>query len=139
MASERLAQVNVARALWPLDDPRMASFTSRIGEINGIAEGSPGFVWRYQGDFLPGGDPAMLFNLSVWESLDALREFLYRTAHVELFRGRRDWFPPAERPAVACWMIPGDVLPSPEEAIERLRRLREDGPTAETFDLRGRP
>jgi len=117
----------------------MAGFTSRIAEINALADRSPGFVWRYKGDFQPGGDPAMLFNLSVWESLDRLRDFLYRSAHVELYRARRDWFPPADRPMVACWPIAAGVEPTPREAMERLRRLEAEGPTPETFDLRGRP
>ena len=48
MPSFRLAQVNIVRMLAPLDDSIMAGFVSRLDEINALADGSPGFVWRFQ-------------------------------------------------------------------------------------------
>ena len=46
MRSVELAQLNIARAVAPLDDPLMDGFVTRLAEINGLAERSPGFVWR---------------------------------------------------------------------------------------------
>lgn len=43
-----IAQINIARMLAPLDDPSMATFVARLGEINALADESPGFVWRLQ-------------------------------------------------------------------------------------------
>jgi hypothetical protein len=44
----QLAQLDVARAVAPFEDPRMADFMSRLEEVNALAERSPGFVWRLQ-------------------------------------------------------------------------------------------
>src|SRR5688500_17840285 len=48
MADYHLAQVNIARALYPLDDPRIAEFMENLARINALAEQSAGFVWRLQ-------------------------------------------------------------------------------------------
>ena len=71
-----IAQVNVARMLAPLDDPRLAGFVARLEDINALADTAPGFVWRLQtaeGDataLRPYDDDRILFNfnLSVWRS-----------------------------------------------------------------------
>src|SRR5215211_3054046 len=100
-----LAQVNVARMLAPLTDPVMAGFVARLGEINQLAESSPGFVWRLTEDVNP-FDSDILFNLSVWESLEARRQFVYRTSHKEVLAAREEWFQRFEGPYVALWWIP---------------------------------
>ncbi|MGI9502367.1 MAG: DUF3291 domain-containing protein, partial [Geminicoccaceae bacterium] len=93
-----LAQINIARARFPIDDPGMADFMSQLDEINALADAAPGFVWRLQDDsgnatnFQAFDDPLMLINLSVWKSVDALFEFVYKTAHSEVMRRRYDWF-----------------------------------------------
>jgi hypothetical protein len=48
-----VAQVNVALLRAPLDSPELAGFVSMLEPINALADASPGFVWRLQGD---GGD-----------------------------------------------------------------------------------
>ena len=89
-----LAQFNVSRCRWPLDDPRMAGFVDFLDEINGLGDRTPGFVWRLQDDsgtatsIRPYDDPEIIINLTVW-SLEPLREFAYRSAHGEHFRRRR--------------------------------------------------
>src|SRR4051794_34433322 len=92
-----LAQANVAYAIAPAADPRMADYIARLDEMNQLAEGSPGFVWRYLTDSRDPDqrefqDPLVLFNMSVWESIEALHTFTYRTAHAEVYAGRRKWF-----------------------------------------------
>ena len=47
---KHLAQMNIARMLYPLDDPKMEGFTSQLETINALAERSPGFVWRLKDD-----------------------------------------------------------------------------------------
>src|SRR6059058_5838471 len=98
MRDYKVAQVNIARMRAPLDDPVMAGFVARLAEINALADRSPGFVWRLQteeGDatyLRPYDDDRILFNLSVWENVEALKAYVYRTAHAELIKGRRSWF-----------------------------------------------
>jgi hypothetical protein len=134
-----LAQVNIARLLAPLDSPQLAGFVSRLDEINALADGSPGFVWRLQ---TPEGDAtqlrvfpdeSILVNLSVWTSLEALQDFAYRSCHVELLRQRSDWFHRLPTPAYALWWIPAGTLPSVDDARQRLEHLAAHGPTREAF------
>ena len=92
-----LAQANVAYGLAPADDPRLADYIARLDEMNQLADRSPGFVWRYLTDSRDPSqreftDPLVLFNMSVWESLEALHTYTYRTAHAEVYAGRKRWF-----------------------------------------------
>ena len=75
-----LAQINTARALASLDDPLMEGFVSQLAEVNALADESPGFVWRLADesgnaatDIHAFDDERILVNMSVWESLEALR------------------------------------------------------------------
>jgi len=113
MARYQIAQVNIARMKGQLDDLVMAGFVARLSEINALADHSPGFVWRLQtpegGDatyLRPYDDDRILVNMSVWETIDALRQFVYKTAHVELIRQRQDWFDKLVGAYVALWWVP---------------------------------
>ena len=142
MADFHLAQVNIGRALGPLDGPVMAGFMARLDEINAVADGSPGFVWRFQtaeGNATavrPYDDERILFNMSVWESLDDLRQYVYRSAHSQLISRRKDWFEKFERPFMALWWVPAGHTPTVEEAQARLALLQERGETAEAFSFK---
>lgn len=137
-----LAQVNIARMKAPLDAPLMAGFVARLEEINALADRSPGFVWRLQteaGDatyLRPYDDDRILFNLSVWESVETLKEYVYRTAHAELLRDRRSWFEQFDGAAVALWWVPAGHRPSVDEAKQRLARLQAEGPSQFAFTFR---
>jgi hypothetical protein len=136
-AFHHLAQVNIARMRAPLNDPAMHGFASRIAEINQLAESSPGYVWRWTDpDNGPYNAPDLLFNLSVWESVDALRAYVYRSPHVELFRGRAAWFLPFDGPSLALWWVPGDQRPTPAESKARLDHLTTNGPTPFAFSFK---
>ena len=65
--------MNVATALFATDDPRMEGFMSRLDGVNALADSQPGFVWRLQSD---SGGPMFLVNMSVWETFEALSEFV---------------------------------------------------------------
>jgi hypothetical protein len=137
-----LAQVNIARMLAPLDDPIMAGFVARLDEINALADGSPGFVWRFQtaeGNATavrPYDDERVLFNLSVWETLDDLRQYVYRSAHSQLIGQRKDWFSKFDMAYLALWWVPAGHIPAVEEAKQRLEHLRQQGETAEAFTFK---
>ena len=137
-----LAQVNIARMRGPLDSAVMAEFAARIDEINAVADRSPGFVWRLQDGagsatyVRPYDDDRILFNLSVWETIEALRAFVYRSAHAELFRGRKAWFEALGQPGVTLWWVAAGERPSVEEAKRRLALLERDGPTPDAFTFK---
>lgn len=142
MSGFHLAQVNIARMRFPLDSPEMAGFVTRLDEINALAERSPGFVWRFQTaegnavSMRAYEDERILFNLSVWESIDALKDYSYRTSHAELLRDRRQWFEEMEQPSLALWWIPAGHVPSVDEARQRLSHLQQHGPSPVAFTFR---
>jgi hypothetical protein len=136
-----LAQVNIARMKVPLDDPLMAGFVARLDEINALADQSPGFVWRLQtvegnATYLrPYEDDRILFNMSVWQSIEHLRNYVYASRHVELLRQRHEWFTKFEGAHAALWWVPSGHRPSIDEAKNRLARLSEKGPTPYAFSF----
>jgi len=142
MGTLHLAQVNIARMRAALEDPVMQGFVSRLEEINALADGSPGFVWRLQTDagnatyLRPYDDERIIINMSVWKSIEDLRAFVYRGDHAEVLRQRAEWFEKLEQPVVALWWVPAGHVPSIDEAKKRIAHLQEHGPTAFAFTFR---
>ncbi|MCC7268224.1 MAG: DUF3291 domain-containing protein [Caulobacteraceae bacterium] len=143
-AAFHLAQVNIARLVAPMDDPRIAGFREALDRINALGEAQPGFVWRATGpgfDALdvPGfDDPLILTNASVWEGVEHLAAFAYRTEHRLFVRRAREWFEPPTGPQVALWWVYAGHRPDLAECAARLAALRAQGPTPEAFDFKTR-
>jgi len=137
-----LAQLNIATLIEPLDSPRLADFVAALPSVNAIAEAAPGFVWRLVDS--DGADatalrpfgPDVIVNLTVWESVETLREFVFRTGHVEPLRRRREWFHVADQPYSVLWWVPAGHIPTVEEASARLDQLRQHGLGPDAFTLR---
>src|ERR1700736_9620 len=112
-----IAQVNIGRMKGSLEDPVMAGFVARLDELNALADRSPGFVWRLQtpegnATYLrPYGDDRIIFNMSVWESIEHLKDYVYRTAHAEVLRQRREWFEHFKGAFAALWWVPVGHVP----------------------------
>ena len=144
MSGYDIAQLNVGRSVAPLDDARLAGFVGRLDEINALAERSPGFVWRLQGDngnntgLKVSADPLFIVNLSVWESVEHLRAFTYASGHKTVFARRFDWFERREGPNHVMWWLPKGTIPDVTDALRRLDRLTELGPTPEAFTFKER-
>ena len=142
MAQFHLAQVNIGRVRAPLDDPIMDGFRTQLDPINALADRTPGFVWRLQTEdgnamaIRPFDDERMAINMSVWESLEALQQFVYQSAHLAPLRDRKQWFEPMEGPILALWWVPAGHIPTVVEAQERLAHLKVHGPTAHAFTFR---
>lgn len=141
MSASHLAQVNIGRILASLDDPLMAGFVNRLDEINALAESSPGFVWRLEteeGDataLRPYDDDRILVNLSVWESPEHLKHYVYHSLHVEVLRQRKSWFERFGDMHYALWWIPAGHIPTITEAKERLRHLQIHGESTHAFSF----
>jgi len=141
MTDFHLAQVNVGRILAPLDTPALADFVARLPEINALADRSPGFVWRLVDDdgadstsLRPDGqDDMLLINCSVWTSIEALKDYAYRSEHLRVLTRRREWFEKLADHHLALWWVPAGHRPTPAEAMERIAVLREEGPSAYAF------
>jgi len=139
----QLAQLNVARLRHPLDDERTSEFVDALDPINALAEASPGFVWRLTDESGQSSsyvdvsdDPLFIINLSVWESPEHLRAFVYRTDHRDFLRRKAEWFRPHQRPFAVCWWVPTGHRPDEHEAMTRLDRLERDGPSDDVFPFR---
>jgi Domain of unknown function (DUF3291) len=133
--------VNIALARGPMDSELMADFAAWLDPINALADAAPGFVWRLQTEegnatsIRPYTDERMMVNLSVWESIDALSAFVYRSDHLHVFGRRREWFERIDA-YLALWWVPAGQIPSVEEAKGRLEHLREHGPTPHAFTFK---
>ena len=111
MTAQHLAQFNIARIRYPLDDPRMREFVENVERVNGLADKIEGFVWRLKDEsghamnMRVYDDPAILPNLTVWENVEALERFVWQTLHRRFFLRREEWFAP-----VASGSNPPDAM-----------------------------
>ena len=142
MSAYHLAQLNIARMLAPIDDPIMAEFVAQLGPVNALADQAPGFIWRLQSESGDAtsikvyDDDLIIVNLTVWESPEYLREFVYKSDHSGVLRDRKRWFEKFEGPYYALWWIPAGQLPSTEDARQRLDHLRQHGDSAYAFSFK---
>lgn len=140
--SYHLAQLNIAKKKAPLEAPEMADFVKNLVRINTLAEQAPGFVWRLKdesgnatGVANPFGDE-MIVNMSVWQSVDALREYAFKTAHTEIMRRRREWFERMDEAYAVLWWVAVGHEPTLHEAAERLAHLRQFGASEKAFTFK---
>lgn len=143
--SWQLAQLNVAHLRQPLDHPDTAQFVAALDDVNALAESSPGFIWRLTDEsgqsssyVRADDDPLVIINLSVWRSPDDLHHFVFRTAHAAFLRRRREWFERMAAAFLVCWWVPAGEVPTVDDALDRLARLRRDGVSDDSFTLRDR-
>ena len=138
-----LAEINIARLRAPLDDPSMEEFVAQLDPINALADESDGFVWRLKAE--GGGassyvrafdDERILINMSVWESAEALQQYVYRSRHAGVFHDRKKWFEKLEGPPVAMWWVPAGHIPTVSEGVERLKTLARVGPSRAAFTFK---
>ena len=143
----QLAQVNIARLLAPLDDPKLAGFVAALDPVNAAADAAPGFIWRLQTEdgnatavrafeWDIAGGAGVLVNMSVWRDVQSLAAFVYGELHRPVLARRRDWFAHIGEAYTACWWVPAGHRPPTREAEDRIRHLRAHGPTPYAFTLR---
>jgi hypothetical protein len=137
--NHHLAQINISRLVAPLDDPKIAEFVAQLEPINALADKAPGFVWRLQSesgnatDIAYSDDPFVIVNMSVWESIETLREFAYKSNHMKVLRDRAKWFEKAVKPGYCLWWIPAGHIPTVGEGRERLEHYQVLGATPYSF------
>lgn len=140
-----LAQVNIGRLRAAIDDPLIAEFVAGLDRVNALADAAPGFVWRLQTEegnatsVRPVDDDELLaINMSVWESVEALADYVYRSDHVEFMRRRREWFERLATSYLALWWIPAGTIPTVADAMARIDHLERHGPSATAFTFKHR-
>lgn len=139
-----LATSNIARMLANFDDALMSGFVARLESLNELADDSAGFVWRYQTDEGDATevrvfeDEMILFNMSVWESVEALENYVYRSNHLEALQKRAEWFERPSRPPLVLWWVEAGHVPTVEEAKQHFDILWRDGPSPQAFTFKDR-
>jgi Domain of unknown function (DUF3291) len=142
--ARHLAQFNIARIKYPLDDPRMREFVENVERVNGLADKMDGFVWRLKDEsghamgMTVYGDPAILPNLTVWESAEELERFVFKTVHGRFFERRESWFEQPE-PTLVMWWVPAGHRPTLDEGVARLDRLKAHGSSEDAFGWESLP
>lgn len=137
-----IAQLNIAKMLGPIDSPVMADFVNNLDRINALAENSNGFVWRLTGEednataIQVFDDTSIIINMSVWENVESLKEYVYKTAHVEIMKRKNEWFSKMESMHMVLWSIPEGHVPTPLEAKDRLAYLNENGESEYAFTFK---
>jgi len=135
----RLAELNVSYAAYPLDDPRMSGFMDNLDTINALAERSPGFVWRMKSDSgnatdisVP-GDAEIISNMSVWEDVASLGNYVFNTVHARFYERKEEWFQAMTSHHFVMWMVEDNHTPDLAEAMDRLEYLQKHGSTNHAF------
>ena len=142
---KHLAQLNISRIIPDtMEDPIMDDFVAQLDTINALAESSKGFIWRLKGDdnnatnFRPFDDDRVIVNMSVWESVEELMEFVYKSAHTMVMKDRNKWFEKFGKPSMVLWKVEEGHIPTVEEARERLKYFQENGASEYAFDFKNR-
>ena len=137
-----LAQLNIAKAKYSLDAPEIKEFVDNLEPVNNLAESSEGFIWRLQdesGDAISiqaFSDPNIIVNMSTWLSVDALKNFMFRTHHRDFLRRKKEWFHNIAEDSYVMWWIPIGHIPTIEEAVNKLEFLRINGDTPNAFTFK---
>ncbi len=141
MDNYHLAQLNIARMLAPIESPQLSDFVANLDRINALAEAADGFVWRLQDEagsatrFRPFG-AEMLVNLTLWNNIESLHNYVYRSGHVEIMKRRKEWFEMMREFYMVLWWVPVGTIPTVDEAKQKLAQLRQQGPSSDAFTFK---
>jgi len=139
MRDFHLAELNIARLRYDIDDPRVADFVNNLNRVNAVAERSPGFVWRLKEDadtsvaMMPDADPMVIPNLSVWTDVSSLENFVFKTVHKRIYDRRAEWFEFMDKMHFVMWRVAAGHRPTLEEALARLDYLNANGSSDHAF------
>ncbi len=145
MGNHQLAQINIGRIKGvTINDPVMKEFVDNLERVNSLAETSKGFVWRLKDEsnnatnLNPYNDEQVIINISVWETIEDLETYVYKTFHTDFLRRRKEWFQTYGKAYTAMWWVPSGQFPSIQEAVEKLDLLQKNGASADVFDFKKR-
>lgn len=143
MAEYQLAEINIAKMNGVnIDDPIMKEFVDNLEKVNEIAENSDGFVWRLKDEdnnatnFNPYNDEQIIVNYSIWENIETLEHYMYKTFHSEFLKRRKEWFQTFGQVSTAMWWVKKGEIPDITEAMEKLDYLQKNGASEIVFNFR---
>ena len=151
----RVAVMTIGILRAPYGDPQVQGFWDRVPSTFATAETSRGFVarlslddgadikieqeprkakpLRFQDNAFDGRTPE---TFSLWQDLESLFAFTYRSFHGDVFKQRKAWTVHGSWPSYVVWWVQDDHTPSPKEALERYEHLDRAGPSPEAFDFK---
>ena len=130
-----IAQMNWGRLKFSLEDKRMFEFSMSLNEIYSLAENHSGFIWRIpniQSELQLsdlGFDKLISSNISVWNDIEALKDYTYNSLHGLYLKRSSEWFQKIDGPQLVIWNVESDDKPTYKESFERLEYLKNNGPT----------
>lgn len=139
MSEFHIAELNVARLRFDINDPRIADFVNNLNRVNAAAERSEGFVWRLKDEggtsveITQDADPMVIPNLSVWTDVSSLENFVFKTVHKRFYDRRADWFEVMDQMHFVMWPVAYGHEPTLEEAWDRLDHFNKNGSTDRAF------
>lgn len=143
MAEYQLAEINIAKMKGVnIGDPIMKEFVDNLEKVNEIAENSDGFVWRLKDEdnnatnFNPYNDEQIIVNYSIWENIETLEHYMYKTFHSEFLKRRKEWFQTFGQVSTAMWWVKKGEIPDITEAMEKLDYLQKNGASEIVFNFR---
>jgi len=136
-----IAQANFAQWNDEVSSDLMKDFTEQAFQIHQLAEKSNGFIWRFLDnehqkliDELFGIEK-VVFNMTVWESIEDLKEFTFKDVHCEAMKKRRQWFKKLPGTTLALWWVKYDCMPSVNEAKYKLDLINDKGSSSDAFSF----
>ncbi|WP_298496043.1 DUF3291 domain-containing protein [uncultured Algibacter sp.] len=143
MTNYHLAQVNIAKRLAPMDDPIMKDFIDNLDKINAIADKAEGFIWRLKDEdkdeaAIVFQDDTFIINMSVWETLETLFNYTYKSGHIDVFKRKKEWFSKMKMIHMAFWYVPVGYEPTFQDAKDRLDYLNKHGDTPYAFSFKSK-
>jgi len=141
LSSCELTHFNITVLKYPYDSPEVSGFVNNLDRINQVADNSEGFVWRLEMEEDDTSDIDIfgkdsVVNMSVWENIEHLHNYVYRTAHAQIMRRKKEWFHKKREAALVLWWVPKGHRPSLKEADAKLQKLRNTGPTQSAFSFK---
>ena len=135
----QIVQANYAQWKPGISESEVNEFISQIAGVHAQAESAKGYVWRYVDDPDPKyidrlfGMDGLVFNMSVWESIEDLKAFTFKNLHNDVMRERSKWFVSLPFTTSIMWWVQKGNIPTAEEAHEKFEIIEAKGPSYEVF------
>lgn len=128
-----IAQMNWGRMKFAPNHPRLSEFMDALERIYTQAEAHAGFIWRIQSEAAAqelaalGYDDRMSATVSVWRSVEYLRDYTFNSEHGTFLKRTAEWFEAVDGPQLVIWDVDPYTRPGFREAFDRLEHLRQHG------------
>ena len=143
MKDYQLAQINVAKMKdINISDAVMKEFVENLDRVNNLAEKSEGFVWRLKDEssnatnLNPDYDEQIIINISVWETIESLEKFVYKSFHTNFLKRRKEWLQTYGKIYTSLWWISKGQIPTLPEALDKLDHFEKNGASEFVFDFK---